>query len=49
MKKTYEKPELIVESFDVEDIITESGLETVSGGKAGNEQKIGIEDMFPWS
>ncbi len=49
MKKIYEKPELTVESFDVEDIITESGLETVSGGKQGMEQKMGIEDMFPWS
>ena len=48
MKKIYEKPELIVESFDVEDIITESGLVTVKGGKGGMEQRIGIEDMFPW-
>ena len=48
MKKIYEKPELTVEPFDVEDVITESGLATVGGGKAGNEQRIGIEDMFPW-
>ena len=34
MKKTYEKPELQVEQFDVEDIITVSGgdlLQTVGG------------------
>ena len=48
MKKIYEKPELIVESFDVEDIITASGLVTVNGGKKGNEQNININDMFPW-
>ena len=29
MKKTYEKPELSVERFDVEDIITASSLDTV--------------------
>ena len=48
MKKTYEKPELIVESFNVEDIITESSLETVGGGKQGMENSISISDMFPW-
>lgn len=48
MKKTYEKPELIVESFNVEDIITESSLDTVNGGKSGMEQNININDMFPW-
>lgn len=26
MKKTYEKPELYVEQYDVEDVITASGL-----------------------
>ena len=33
MKKTYEKPELHVEQFDVEDVITVSGgfLQTVAG------------------
>ena len=32
MKKTYEKPELSVEQFDVEDVITASGgfLQTVA-------------------
>ena len=48
MKKIYEKPELIVESFDVEDVITESGLATVGGGKRGNEHRLGIDDLFPW-
>ena len=31
MKKTYEKPELQVEPFDVEDVITVSRLEVVGG------------------
>ena len=48
MKNIYEKPELIVESFDLTDIITESSLETVIGGKQGNENPINISDLFPW-
>ena len=48
MKKKYEKPELIVEPFSVEDIITASGLATVNGGKGGMENKMNIEDLFPW-
>ena len=33
MKKSYEKPELHIEQFDVEDVITASGgfLQTVAG------------------
>lgn len=48
MKKAYEKPQLIVETFDIEDIITMSGLDTVNGGKGGMEQNININDLFPW-
>ena len=41
MKKTYESPELHVEQFDVEDVITVS-LVTVGGGKEGNEFPIDL-------
>ena len=37
MKKTYEKPEMNREDYDVEDVVTSSGLDTVSGGKEGME------------
>ena len=32
MKKPYEKPELQTETFDVEDVITASGVQTVGNG-----------------
>ena len=38
MKKSYEKPEIEIEEFAVEDIITTSGL--VNGG-AGTPDEIG--------
>ena len=41
MKKTYETPTLQTERFDVEDVITASGLDTVGGGKTGMEILIG--------
>ena len=46
MKKTYDKPELRVEAFDVEDVITASsgnGLVTVGGGN--ESQMIPIGDL----
>ncbi len=46
MKKTYEKPELNVEAFDTEDVITASGgfLETV--GKQFEELIGNIGEML---
>ena len=41
MKKTYDKPELRVEAFDVEDVITTSSLETVGGGNESQMIPIG--------
>ncbi len=43
MKKTYEKPELNMAEFDVEDVIAVSTLEVVGDG-GGNE----IEVDFPF-
>ena len=40
MKKTYETPILQTETFDVEDVITASGLDTVGGGRPGMEVLI---------
>ena len=48
MKKIYEKPELTVESFDVEDVITESGLTTVGTGKQSNEGERLNPGDFIW-
>ena len=36
MKKTYNKPELRVEAFDVEDVITVSALDTVNTNGTGD-------------
>lgn len=43
MKKTYETPALNVEQFDVEDVITASGLLDTVG--SANESPIDIGDL----
>ena len=43
MKKTYERPKLQVEQFDVEDVITASGLlDTVAGGTQNMETPVDL-------
>ena len=44
MRRTYEKPELNVEAFDVEDVITASGLLDTVGGN--NESPIDIGNLI---
>ena len=39
-KKEYKQPRLQTEEFDVEDVITASGLSVVNGGKGGMEVLI---------
>ena len=47
MKKTYEKPELRTETFDVEDVITASGKGSVSTVGNGMEVLLdNIQDML---
>ena len=46
MKKTYETPALNVEQFDVEDVITASGLlDTVAGGSDNMENPIDLGSL----
>ena len=40
MKKTYEKPVLATEQFDMEDVITASTLDTVNTNGTGNGASI---------
>ena len=45
MKKSYEKPVLTVEEFDLEDVITESGA---AGGVGGKNKNFETEE-FPFN
>ncbi len=40
MKKTYEKPVLATEQFDMEDVITASALDTVKTNGTGDDASI---------
>ena len=48
MKKTYEKPALNTEQFDVEDVITASSnnaLDTVAGGIGNMENPVDLGNL----
>ena len=45
MKKTYERPVLTTEQFDVEDVITASAPGQVSGGLTSTHDNWGVNEI----
>lgn len=46
MKKTYKKPNIEITEFDLENIITASGIGLTNGGENGSSIKESFNSLF---